>query len=277
MNEKECKELFSRLLGKRVYSFRILEGGLSNLSFLINDAYVMRVPSSFVQPFVNYQNEENILNKISPLKISEKIVYFDPDRGVKISKYVHGGFLYKESPSDEQIVITAKAVKKLHRQNIKVENSFAPLERLENYRSFSQREKLDQRYEKKIVRQIASYLDKEDLILCHNDLVKGNLLYKFDSVVIIDWEYAGMNSVYFDIASFISENDLNKEQKELFLKSYFGTKLNNLKRKKVDSFINFNNILWYYWALMMHKNTDNAFFLVIADAKKKSVLDDIKK
>ena len=264
MNEKQCRDLFSELLNKKVYSFTILEGGLSNVSFAINNAYVMRVPSSYVKPFVNYRNEENILNVISSLKMSEKIVYFDSKNGIKISKYIHGGFTYDETPSNEQIIMTAKAVKKLHRQKIKVKNYFSPLERLEHYRSYSLKEKLDQRYEKKIVRLMGSYLEKEELILCHNDLVRGNLLYKFDDVVVIDWEYAGMNSPYFDIASFISENNLDEHQKELFLQSYFGSKLNNLKRKKVNTFVNFNDILWYYWALMMHKNTENAVFLMIA-------------
>lgn len=277
MNEKQCRDLFSELLNKKVYSFTILEGGLSNVSFAINDAYVMRVPSSYVQPFVNYRNEENILNVISSLKMSERIVYFDSKNGIKISKYIHGGFTYDETPSNEQIIMTAKAVKKLHRRKIKVKNYFSPLERLEHYRSYSLKEKLDQRYEKKIVRLMGSYLEKEELILCHNDLVRGNLLYKFDDVVVIDWEYAGMNSPYFDIASFISENNLDEHQKELFLQSYFGSKLNNLKRKKVNTFVNFNDILWYYWALMMHKNTENAFFLMIAEIKKQSVLEDMKR
>lgn len=277
MNEKECRDLFSELLDKKVYSLKNLEGGLSNVSFLINDAYVMRVPSSYVQPFVNYRNEESVLKEISSLKISEKIVYFNPEEGIKISKYVHGAFVYDETPSDDQIVLTAKAVKKLHRQNIKVENRFLPLERLEHYRSFSLKEKLDQRYEKKIARLVAAHLEKEELILCHNDLVRGNLLYKFDGLVIIDWEYAGMNSPYFDVASFISENSLEGPQKELFLKSYFGAKLNNLKRKKVDVFISFNNVLWYYWALMMHKNTNNSVFLTIAEMKKRSVIKDMNK
>lgn len=271
MKDIEVKTVFKTLLNKKIYSFAPLLGGLSNVSYLINDAYVIRVPSDYIQPFNDYRLEKDILKLIEPLKISEKVIYFDAEKGIKISKFVHGAFLYKETPSDEQIRTSAKTIKKLHRAKLISSNNFDPLKRLETYRSSCLESKIDQRYEGKIVRAISSLLKKDDFVLCHNDLVQGNLLYKFDSVVIIDWEYAGMNSLYFDLASFISENNLVSSQKELFLKTYYGAKLNDLKRKRVDLFCHFSDILWYYWALMMAKEDSNPVYLEIAKIKKNRI------
>lgn len=62
-----------------------------------------------------------------------------------------------------------------------------------------------------------------------------------------------MNNPYFDLASFISENNLNETQEEFFLSKYFGSKLNLTKRKRTKIFINFLDLLFYYWALYLFK------------------------
>lgn len=271
MNDFEVKSIFQTILNKRIYSFYPLVGGLSNISYVVNDSYVVRIKAEYGQPFNDYRAEKSILKMIEPLRISEKVIYFDAEQGIKISKFVHGGFLYNETPNDEQIRMSAKTIKKLHRSNLVSTNHFSPLERFDAYRSFAKKRKIDQRYERKIVRAVSSFLEKDNFVLCHNDLVQGNLLYKFDKVVIIDWEYAGMNSLFFDLASFISENNLNDFQKELFLKTYFGAKLNDLKRKRTNLFCEFNDILWFYWALMMAENTDKEIYLEIAETKKKHI------
>lgn len=271
MEESKIKEAFISLSGKKIHSYHLVEGGLSNISHEINNSYIVRTPSDFIQPFNDYKKESDILEAIKKLNISEKIVHFDTDNGIKISNFVHGGLLYKETPSDEQIRLTSKALKKLHRSNIEVPYNFDLFGRLNFYKTFAKKETLDQRYEKKIIRQIETIISKEKMVICHNDLVRGNLLYRFEKLIIIDWEYAGMNHPYFDLASFISENDLSSEQTNLFLTSYLGSKLNKLKSKRIKSFIEFNDILWYYWAIMMFKQTNKDIYELIADEKMKRI------
>ena len=271
MEESKIKEAFISLSGKKIHSYHLVEGGLSNISHEINNSYIVRTPSDFIQPFNDYKKESDILEAIKKLNISEKIVRFDTDNGIKISNFVHGGLLYKETPSDEQIRLTSKALKKLHRSNIEVPYNFDLFGRLNFYKTFAKKETLDQRYEKKIIRQIETIISKEKMVICHNDLVRGNLLYRFEKLIIIDWEYAGMNHPYFDLASFISENDLSSEQTNLFLTSYLGSKLNKLKSKRIKSFIEFNDILWYYWAIMMFKQTNKDIYELIAKEKMKRI------
>ena len=43
-------------------------------------------------------------------------------------------------------------------------------------------------------------LEQDTPRLCHNDLTAGNLLYRQEQLIAIDWEYAAMGSRYFDIA-----------------------------------------------------------------------------
>ncbi|UUM19803.1 MULTISPECIES: phosphotransferase [unclassified Mycoplasma] len=55
----------------------------------------------------------------------------------------------------------------------------------------------------------------------HNDLFKTNILMdKNQKLWIVDWEYASMGDKHFDLAYFITSNNLNKHQEKVFLDRY---------------------------------------------------------
>jgi len=68
---------------------------------------------------------------------------------------------------------------------------------------------------------------EKEYVLCHNDLNPQNIFFT-DKVKLIDWEYAGVNDRYFDLACVCVEFDLNKKDEAYFLGSYFarGYKVN---------------------------------------------------
>ncbi len=62
---------------------------------------------------------------------------------------------------------------------------------------------------------------------CHNDLLNLNFLEEevpggVDEIRLLDWEYAGMGDVFFDLANFGHNHQLNEEQARLLLQEYFG-------------------------------------------------------
>ncbi len=58
---------------------------------------------------------------------------------------------------------------------------------------------------------------------CHNDLWPSNLIDDGHTIRIIDWEYAGMGDVYFDLANFAIHNTFGDAEDEALLHTYFGT------------------------------------------------------
>lgn len=62
---------------------------------------------------------------------------------------------------------------------------------------------------------------RDQQALCHHDLVPGNLLVG-DLVGLIDWEYAGNDHPYFDLASVINQNGLDAWAEQWFVEAYFG-------------------------------------------------------
>ena len=60
------------------------------------------------------------------------------------------------------------------------------------------------------------------LVPCHNDLLPGNVLFADDRVWLLDFEYAGMNDVFFDLGNLSVNSELNHEADERLLTLYFG-------------------------------------------------------
>ena len=58
--------------------------------------------------------------------------------------------------------------------------------------------------------------------LCHNDLLTANFLRADGRLRILDWEYAGMGDVFFDLANFASNHELGDEQERMLLAAYLG-------------------------------------------------------
>ena len=265
---KEIKEEFTNIIDKKIRSIEKLEGGFSNENYLINDAYVFRKVSPLKDESLSFIHEKEIYETIEQLNCSDKVIYYNVENGNKIAKYIHGTRCYYQTPTDEQIIYVAKLIKKIQKSNIKVSFEYDAMNKINLYKSILPPEVfIDKNYEDKVFKEYLKIYEKYDLVLSHNDLVKGNLLFKFNGVFFIDWEYASMNIPLFDLASFISENNLNNEQASLFLNKFYGAKLNQTIIKRLDIVIRFQDILFYYWALYNFKRRHDEIFKIIGDEK----------
>ena len=57
---------------------------------------------------------------------------------------------------------------------------------------------------------------------CHNDLLASNFIDDGDTIRILDWEYAGMGDIFFDLGNFAVNQSLDPQSCELLLQYYFG-------------------------------------------------------
>lgn len=266
--EQKVKDLFEETMKKKVRSSSFLETGYNNKNYLINDAYVIRIPREFSDPTLDFKKEKKVYEKIEKLSVSEKLLDFNTETGIKITKFVHNTRKYNNTPTNEQIIYVAKKLKKLHTAELSVPFGYMMFNKLKVYKEGVPKHLyLEGSYENKVVREVRKIFSKTPMTLCHNDLVKDNLLFKFNDVIFIDWEYAAMNNPYFDLASFISENNLSAEQEEFFLTKYFGYRYNSIKKRRVDLFMKFQDILFYYWAQYLYVRRKDEIYKIIANDK----------
>jgi thiamine kinase-like enzyme len=59
-------------------------------------------------------------------------------------------------------------------------------------------------------------------VLCHDDLLPANFIATPDGIRLVDWEYAGMGSRWFDLGNFAVNNELGAAEEEAFLTAYLG-------------------------------------------------------
>jgi thiamine kinase-like enzyme len=60
---------------------------------------------------------------------------------------------------------------------------------------------------------------------CHNDLLAANFLQDENRIWILDWEYAGVGDVFFDLANLAASNGFDDADEQLLLQFYFGEAL----------------------------------------------------
>ena len=139
-----------------------------------------------------------------------------------------------------------KIQKKAYKKNIASKPIFLNKEfMIYEYEKGIHKTKLSNFELKELILKVKKY--KYNFVLTHHDLNPKNIIFNETGFKIIDWEYAGMNDSFFDLASICIEFKLNKNEEKIVLNSYFKTKKSyhkiKLKHYKIiyDSFCK----LWF--------------------------------
>ena len=250
---------------KNYINYPLLNEGISNTSYLIDDKFVYRHKESSLDPFNKPINEISFYNAIKDKINTEQIIEYDINTGEKLSLFIDKTTRLSSPLKKEEMDLVATFIKTIAKIDNRIDFEFRPFDRLSFYKDNSSNN-LPIKNESEIIFAAEKLYEKYPLVYAHNDLVKGNLLFKDKQLIVLDFEYAGLNIFLFDIASFISENNLSKNDKEYFLSQF-----ENINKKDVQIMINFENILWYYWASYMYKLTNKQIFNIIKEEKYKSL------
>jgi len=189
-----------------INEFILLEKqGYCNENYLLhseNKKYILR---KFIRTDIDREFEFQVQRLAFEKGISAEPLLLDVENGLTISTYLEG--THKDILEKNDLQQFAEVLKKLHTSKI-VCNPIL-LETLIEIKS-------------KEVHDAFRIIDTfpSEVVLCHNDLNPQNILFS-ETIKLIDWEYAGVNDRYFDLASVCVEFDLNTEDEVYFLGSYF--------------------------------------------------------
>jgi thiamine kinase-like enzyme len=158
----------------------------------------------------------------------EPIAFIAPE-GYILARFISGkGIPAEEIGTEENITSVVKSMKAYHALDF-FPGTFSPFRVAEEYattaRSFNVKlpDKMDWYLEKS--REIESAMYGREPLQprpCHNDLLNGNFINDGTRIRILDWEYAGMGDIFFDLGNFAIQHEFNDEQDEILLKTYFG-------------------------------------------------------
>ena len=82
-------------------------------------------------------------------------------------------------------------------------------------------------------------------VLCHNDPNSKNLIFSASGLKLIDWEFAGINDRYFDLAAVSVEFDLDILDEAYFLASYF--RVEGWEKEKLEAYKTVYKALCKQW------------------------------
>jgi thiamine kinase-like enzyme len=209
-----------------------LTGGITNQNFKIlaeKECYVLRMGGNETQYLgIDRKNEYESSRLAAEIGIApEPIAFLEPE-GYILARFISGkGIPAEEIATEENIRRVVESIKAYQALDF-FPGSFSPFRVAEEY------EKTARGFHVKLPDKIDWYLNTSREIEtamyrqplqprpCHNDLLNGNFIDDGSRIRILDWEYAGMGDIFFDLGNFAVQHDFNDEQDEILLKEYFG-------------------------------------------------------
>lgn len=242
--------------------------GLTNKNYYLNDhdnEYMVRIPYPNSEHIVSYINEEKAIKAIASHDIDVPCLYYDAKTGLKISQYLNNTTCFQDCNYVNKIEMVAKLLRKFHDLKIKINSSFDYIEKFNTYKNHTSNMPYEFPYLDKVLSEVCKV--KRDYVLCHNDVVDGNLLFVNERLYLIDFEYACDNDPYFDVISFLSENEiydesLRKRFYDVYFDHYDENTLADLRYLEL-----YADALWCHWAIMMYEARQQQIYLDIAKSK----------
>jgi len=215
-----------------------LSGGITNLNFKIDadgKSYVIRLAGEGTEMLGIRRDVEYAANKAAgELGIAPEVVYFIEPEGYIVTRFINGKrIMPDEIIKPDYLVRVARKIRLFHRRGPKLDGEFDIFRHVEmlvetskaNHCKFP----LDWDWIMQKTREVETALLKEPYnpTPCHNDLLNLNWLEEdvpgeIGELRLLDWEYAGMGDIFFDLGNFSHHHRLSDEQVHIFLQEYFG-------------------------------------------------------
>lgn len=257
MQKTKIINAFKKYLGTNTIKLSYMErflGGMSNYTYhvIVNDtSYVIRIANKAGKVFVNYPVEKLHLFLVEPFNITSNTLFYDTKTGVKISAYLPGHNLTKDLIENDYIGV-ATILRKLH--SLPIEGvDYDEKGRFVRYERIIKEKLSFLYYELKkfwLKENRTTYKDKK-IVFTHGDAQRTNIIKDDNTYHLVDFEFAGMNDPFFDIASFgnIDFND------SLLLLDYYLERpaLPNEKRRVMFHRM-FQVLQWHTVALAKHNS-----------------------
>lgn len=228
--------------------------GLTNQNYVVakgNIKYAIRISGTNSSNLgINRYAELASMEAVSEIGIGAEIVYFSTETGNMITKFIDGRkWTNEDVGTTETMKRIAHTLRKVHSLTA-IPYEFSPYKDIEDRIQFAIQNHLElPDYLDKLTEKLYAIKEEREqykqlyIGLCHNDPFPNNFLDD-GTVRLIDWEYAGMGDIFFDLScACVSYSPAMKED---FLRHYFGQcDLDTLKGLEQMSFVvTFWNAMW---------------------------------
>lgn len=209
-------------------------GGLTNKNYKVKinkGRYVVRLPGKGTNKMINRKNEYICNSLAIKLGITPELVYFDDKSGIKICSYISdaGTMNSKSLKLYHNMKLAAQLLRRLHTCGATTSVIFDVFDVIKNYENLLMKSNSDffpdyEDIRKKVMalNVLEEKLDINTIVPCHNDPVPENFIKscKTGKMFLIDWEYAGMNDLAWDLAAISAECGFTERDDKMFIRLY---------------------------------------------------------
>ena len=210
-----------------------LGGGITNENVRVDvagESFVLRLAGEKTALLgIDRQQEFVAHSAAAQIGIAPEVVCFIEPEGYLVTRFVNGR---SPTPAEVKIPDTIRQIARILKQVHALPPISVTFSAFSTVRSYEQ---IARQHGVKFPAQFDNWLGKMVEIetavaatlsppaFCHNDLLNGNFLMENGRITLLDWEYAGMGDVYFDLANFAAHHELDDEQEQWLLAGYFGS------------------------------------------------------
>lgn len=232
--------------------------GLNNDTFVVTAAektYFYRIPGYGTNLFCDRKREYDSYQLIAPYKMTDSLVYFESDTGIKMSLYYANSHTVSVC-DDEELRIAMKLIRRFHELPVRLDAADTHFQRLERYAGYALNfggrfdpmfyqyldaiEKIKQR-----IAQIPVQIEPT-----HGDFIPDNVLIRRNGPpILIDLEFTAMSDPLEDIGTFCHHGDLESDQVEKVLRFYLDREPTDKERFRTYTYCAAAAMMWYAWAV----------------------------
>ncbi len=208
-----------------------LTGGITNQNYRVDigkETFVLRVGGQGTHLLGIDRGREHACTAIAAqLGIGAEVIHFLASEDVLVTRFIVGNGITPETAAQPETLKRIVDVLKRYHAGPAFPGSFSPFETVYNYHTLALGHGVA--FPDTIPQVFALMEQIKDALgplrqpkPCHNDLLASNFLDDGQSIWLLDWEYAGMGDIFFDLGNFAVNQSLSYQQCELLLTYYFG-------------------------------------------------------
>jgi thiamine kinase-like enzyme len=207
-----------------------IEGGITNRNFRVDvdgDSFVVRLAGADTEMLgINRDAECAAARAAATAGVGPDVVAYLPALGSLVTRFVPGQPIpVADMAGPPTLEMVAAALRAFH-GGASLPASFSPFRIVERYRATAEERgvQVPATYHHLILqsREIESALKGFLPRPCHNDLLNANFIRTPDGVAIVDYEYAGMGDVFFDLGNLSVNHGFDDAADTALLAAYFG-------------------------------------------------------
>lgn len=234
----------------------VLGGGITNRNFRVeigDETFVVRLSGKDTELLGIDRDAERLATQAAhEVGVAPEVVAFLPERRALVTRFVEAVPLPPEDLERPKVLAAVvDSVRAIHGMK-PLPSNFDAFEVVRDYRDTAEihgvRAPAACREALEVADRIAVAFGKRPMpdVPCHNDLLNANFLVQGGRVVIVDYEYAGMGDLFFDLGNLSINNGISEDSQERLLELYFGAAgpANRARLKLMRIMSDFREAMW---------------------------------